>query len=32
MKKLLKYALIAGVARYAYLKYKGRTSGETAQE
>lgn len=32
MKKLLKYAVLAGVARYAYLKYKGATSEQTAKE
>ncbi len=27
MKNLLKWAALAGVARYAYLKYKGKSTG-----
>ena len=28
MKNLLKWAAVAGIARYAYLKYKGKAAGK----
>ncbi len=31
MKKLLKWAALAGVARYAYLKYQGRTNSKSTE-
>lgn len=32
MRSLLKWAAVAGIARYAYMKYQGKAKGKTTSE